>query len=79
MQSADAFARLRAARADRYSCGATGALTPWFETSAVEDQPRVSPDGNWVVYVSDVSGAPEVYVRRYGGGPPDILVSNGRG
>ena len=58
---------------------ATGALTAWLETPAFEDQPKVSPDGEWVAYVSDVSGVPEIYVRRYGGAPPDILVSDGGG
>jgi serine/threonine-protein kinase len=58
---------------------ATGALTTWLESSAVEDQPRASPDGEWVAYESEVSGVTEIYVRRYSGAPPEILVSNGGG
>ena len=58
---------------------ATGSLTSWLKTPASEEQARVSPDGGWVAYVSNVSGAEEIYVRRYSGAPPDIPVSNGGG
>jgi eukaryotic-like serine/threonine-protein kinase len=34
--------------------------TPFNETS-----PRFSPDGRWIAYASDVSGAPEVYIRPF--------------
>ncbi len=35
-------------------------VTPFSELSA-----RFSPDGRWVAYTSDVSGAPEIYVRSF--------------
>lgn len=57
----------------------TGALTTWLNSSAVENRPRASPNGDWVAYESDVSGVTEIYVRGYGGAPPEILVSNGGG
>ena len=34
-------------------------------TSALETSPALSPDGRWLAYVSDESGAPEVYVRPF--------------
>jgi eukaryotic-like serine/threonine-protein kinase len=34
--------------------------TPFNETSG-----RISPDGHWMAYVSDESGAPEVYVTSF--------------
>jgi Tol biopolymer transport system component len=37
--------------------------------------PRWSPDGRWLSYVSDVSGAPEVYVRRVDGTGVEVPVS----
>ena len=41
--------------------------------------PRWSPDGAWMAYVSDESGAPEVYVRRVEGGEAGVLVSTAGG
>jgi Tol biopolymer transport system component/tRNA A-37 threonylcarbamoyl transferase component Bud32 len=40
---------------------------PWFEAPAREAAPAISPDGKWVAYVSDESGAKEIYVRPYPG------------
>ena len=34
-------------------------------TNALETSPALSPDGRWLAYVSDESGAPEVYVRPF--------------
>ena len=34
-----------------------------IDTESNEVQPRLSPDGRWLVYVSDASGRPEVYIR----------------
>ena len=35
-------------------------------TSATDDlMPRVSPNGKWVIYVSEISGRREVYVRSF--------------
>ena len=37
--------------------------------------PALSPDGNWLAYTSDISGANEIYVQPYVGPGPAILVS----
>jgi DNA-binding winged helix-turn-helix (wHTH) protein/Tol biopolymer transport system component len=42
-----------------------GAARPLLATAANEMQARISPDGKWVAYASDESGALEVYVQRY--------------
>jgi eukaryotic-like serine/threonine-protein kinase len=42
-------------------------VAPWFETPFREAAPAFSPDGKWVAYVSDESGAREIYVRPYPG------------
>ncbi|MDQ5857356.1 MAG: hypothetical protein M3542_03655, partial [Acidobacteriota bacterium] len=41
--------------------------------------PRFSPDGNWIVYESDESGNPEVYVARTEGGGDKRRVSTAGG
>lgn len=40
---------------------------PFLHTPFNETNPRFSPDGRWMVYVSDESGRPEVYVQPYPG------------
>jgi DNA-binding winged helix-turn-helix (wHTH) protein/Tol biopolymer transport system component len=42
-----------------------GAPQPLLNTVFNEAQARISPDGRWIAYASDSSGAQEVYVRRY--------------
>ena len=42
-----------------------GPARPLLYSPSNEAQARLSPDGRWIAYVSDESGAPEVYVRRY--------------
>jgi eukaryotic-like serine/threonine-protein kinase len=42
-----------------------GAGRPLLRTSFNEAQARLSLDGRWIAYMSDSSGAAEVYVRRY--------------
>jgi len=43
-----------------------------------ERDARISPDGRWIVYVSEESGRPEVSVRNVSG-PPRIVISGGGG
>jgi len=39
------------------------------QTAATETQPALSPDGQWLAWMTDASGRPEVMVRRYPDGP----------
>jgi Tol biopolymer transport system component len=60
---------------------------PFLQTRFAEEQGRFSPNGRWVAYVSDQSGAAEVYVRPFapdlsGGSASSggsVLVSRGGG
>jgi serine/threonine-protein kinase len=54
---------------DIYVGRASGNVEPiaFLPTKARENNPRFSPDGNWIVYSSDESGRPEVYVRPFSG------------
>ena len=38
---------------------------PYASTPAYESDARLSHDGHWLAYVSDISGAPEVYVDAF--------------
>jgi eukaryotic-like serine/threonine-protein kinase len=49
------------------------------QTPAEEAHPAFSPEGNWLAYVSAVSGRSEVYVQAYPGPGPRILISTGGG
>jgi serine/threonine protein kinase len=40
---------------------------PFHRTGSNENEPRFSPDGRWLAYVSDESGRVEVYVQPYPG------------
>ena len=65
-------------------------MTPLLETDFEESYPQVSPDGRWLVYVSDESGSEEIYVRPFpdidagrwqvstGGGTQPLWARNGR-
>ena len=44
-----------------------------------DKQPRISPDGKWLAYVSNESGREEVYVRALSGGGGRVPVSAGGG
>jgi Tol biopolymer transport system component len=48
------------------------AAAPLLRTPSRETQPRFSPDGRWIAYVSDESGRPEVYLQAFPG-PGDRL------
>jgi Tol biopolymer transport system component len=45
----------------------TGKPFPFLQTGFDETQPKFSPDGNWVAYVSYESGRPEIYVAPFPG------------
>ena len=40
---------------------------PYLQTPFNEGNPRFSPEGRWIAYVSDESGRTEVYVQPYPG------------
>ena len=43
-------------------------LEPLFQTEDSESQPKISPDSRWLAYVSDKTGAEQVYVCPF----PDV-------
>lgn len=51
------------------------ASRPVSATSSVEAQPRVSPDGRWVAFVTDASGASQVVVQPFPGPGGQVQVS----
>jgi eukaryotic-like serine/threonine-protein kinase len=55
------------------------AMLPLANTAANEIQPRVSPDGRWLAYVSDETGQLEVYVRPFPRAGGRIQISSGGG
>ncbi len=52
---------------------ASGAVRPITADAALELHPRFSPDGRWLVYVSDITGIYDVYARRWPDGAPQRL------
>ena len=50
-----------------------------MQTPAYEAGARLSPDGRWLVYVSNQSGPYEVYVRAFQGDERRRQVSSGGG
>ena len=50
---------------------------PWLETAAMESFPALSPNGQWVAYVSDESGPREVYVRPLSGNGQWLVSTDG--
>ena len=56
-----------------------GPARPLLNSPFNEVHARVSPDGRWLAYVSDVTGTQEVYVRRYPEMDAPRQVSNGGG
>jgi serine/threonine-protein kinase len=51
----------------------------WVATPFDDFAPRFSPDGKWIVYVSDDSGRYEVFVRPFPGPGPRTQISSGGG
>ncbi len=52
---------------------------PLIVTPAYEGGAQLSPDGRWLLYQSDASGRPEIYVRRYPNLDRQWQVSDGGG
>jgi len=52
---------------------------PLLVTPAYEGGPELSPDGHWMLYQSNQSGQPEIYVRRYPAMDRQWQVSEGGG
>lgn len=52
---------------------------PLIVTPAYDGGPQLSPDGHWLLYQSNTSGQPEIYVRRYPELDRQWQVSEGRG
>src|SRR5215203_2599471 len=53
---------------------------PWLATPFDESEAKFSPDGEWVAYTSDETGAVEVWVRpfRSAGAPVRVSPQGGR-
>jgi hypothetical protein len=54
-------------------------LTPFAATAADEHGARLSPDGRWIAYTSDVSGEPMVYLDSFTEPGQPMAVSRGAG
>jgi len=52
---------------------------PFLQTAAFEVYPSFSPDGRWITYASNESGAWEVYVRRFPDNGTKVRVSSSGG
>jgi dipeptidyl aminopeptidase/acylaminoacyl peptidase len=66
---------------DIFLISMSGAFEPkrLVVTPAYEGGAQLSPDGRWLLYQSDTSGRPEIYVRRYPGLDRPWQVSDGGG
>jgi Tol biopolymer transport system component len=60
---------------DIFSAGNSGHPVAHVASEYVEGQARLSPDGRWIAYVSNESGAYEVYVRAFPSGEGKQRVS----
>src|SRR4029077_1887712 len=67
--------------ADVFLMSMSGAFEPkpLIVTPAYDGGAPLSPDGRWLVYQSDTSGQPEIYVRRYPALDRQWQVSEGGG
>jgi len=54
-------------------------VMPWLVTPFNELGAQFSPDGKWIVYVSDESGQREVYVQRFVQSGEKYVISRGGG
>jgi len=80
----DSFVALRVrpeTSGDIFLMSISGAFEPkpLIVTPAYEGGAQLSPDGRWLLYQSDASGRPEIYVRRYPSLDRQWQVSDGGG
>ena len=59
--------------------GATRTVTPLVTAPTTESMPRISPNGSWLAYQSNIEGRFEVYVRPFPGDGGTVKVSNAGG
>jgi serine/threonine-protein kinase len=59
--------------------GVDDVARPWVATPFDDFSPRFSPDGKWIVYVSNDSGDDEVFVRPFPGPGSRVQISSGGG
>ena len=66
---------------DVFLMSITGKFQPkaLLSTSAYEGGPQLSPDGRWLLYQSNESGQPEIYIRRYPAMDRQWQISEGGG
>jgi Tol biopolymer transport system component len=64
---------------ERRNDGSFGEPVPFLKTMFNERNGKFSPDGKFVVYVSDESGRPEIYVRDFPKGNQKVQISNNGG
>jgi len=81
MYSSDRTAERRQLSSDIWLAPADGKQKPrpWFETPFREHGATISPDGKWVVYVSNESGTEQVYARPFEGTGATVEVSTDGG
>ena len=58
---------------------ASGASRPMFQSPAIETAPDYSPDGSQIVFESDRSGSPQLYVAPADGSAEPVRISFGDG
>ena len=59
----------------RTRVGSDSAPEPVVATDAEERVPSLSPDGRWLVFVSDATGSDQIYVRPFPDGDGEWLIS----
>uniref|UniRef100_Q01RG4 WD40 domain protein beta Propeller n=1 Tax=Solibacter usitatus (strain Ellin6076) TaxID=234267 RepID=Q01RG4_SOLUE len=64
---------------ERGKDGKLGEPVVYLKTPFRERQPRFSPDGRFVAYISNESGGPEIYVRQFPNGANKVRISTHRG
>jgi serine/threonine protein kinase/Tol biopolymer transport system component len=53
----------------------SGQAEPWIESDYITSRARFSPDGDWVAYISDETGRPEVYITNFPEADRRVIVS----